>query len=308
MQFNGKDVLIVGASGFLGSTLVERLASSGKRLHLLARHHTVKDRAHAKIITGSLDDVDLLKEILPHCGTIIHTASATTPGSSARSPVIEGESNILPTLRFLEMLQDFSNVHLIYLSSGGATYGNHANSPVNENQPLSPTSYHGAGKAAIEAFLNVRNRAGGQVTVLRPSNLYGPGQRFRPGFGIIRTMLEHAMRGTALEIWGDGENVRDFVYIDDMADVCMRFIDKKTDSGTYNVCSGESYTINQLCDVVRQACETDLNVTFKPRRDVDARVVALDGARLATKLRWKPKITLEDGIRLTWQWLKNQKN
>jgi len=144
--------------------------------------------------------------------------------------------------------------------------------------------------------------------VLRPSNLYGPGQRFRPGFGIIRTMLEHAMRGTTLEIWGDGENIRDFVYIDDMADVCMRFIDKETDNGIYNVGSGERYTINQLCDVVRQACKTDLKVTFKPRRDVGARVVALDCAHLAAKLQWKPKIILEDGIRLTWQWLKNQKN
>jgi UDP-glucose 4-epimerase len=121
-------------------------------------------------------------------------------------------------------------------------------------------------------------------------------------------MLEHAMRGTTLEIWGDGENVRDFVYIDDMADVCMRFIDQEMDNGIYNVCSGERYTINQLCDIVRQACETDLKIIFKARRDVDARVVALDCAHLAAKLQWKPKTTLEDGIRLTWQWLKNQKN
>ena len=144
------------------------------------------------------------------------------------------------------MLQAQPETHLIFFSSGGTVYGNPQQLPVSEDSPIAPLSNHGAGKAAQESFCQALRAQGHAVTILRPSNAYGPGQTMKRGFGLVRTLLEHARLGTAMEIWGDGENVRDYIYIDDIVEATLRLIDQPQDCGTYNLGSGMGYSINQV--------------------------------------------------------------
>ncbi|MBZ0096588.1 MAG: NAD-dependent epimerase/dehydratase family protein [Sulfuricella sp.] len=280
-----EDVLLLGGAGFIGSALARRLEQEKRTAHILGRH-----------------DAERLENVLPQCGTVIHLASATTPGSSATHPSLE-LGNLALTLRLLELMQNQPETHLIFFSSGGTVYGNPDRLPVTEDTPIAPLSNHGAGKASQEAFCQAFRARGHAVTILRPSNAYGPGQMPKSGFGLVRTMLECVRVGTPLEIWGDGENIRDFIYIDDIVDACMRFIDLPQDSGTYNLGSGIGYSINQVRHIVEAMCGKELRTICRPGRGIDVRAVVLDNSRLNTRLGWQPGVGMADGVARTWEWL-----
>ncbi|HAO22640.1 MAG TPA: epimerase [Desulfobacteraceae bacterium] len=301
-----KSVLLLGGGGFLGSALAGHLCKQDYTVHILTRRAMDSDAPNITVHQGSLDDNAILEKILPTCSTVIHLASTTTPGSSANHPLIEAEQNIAPTLRFLQILQQYDGLQLIFVSSGGTLYGNPKTIPVSEDHGLYPRSYHGAGKAAIEAFLMAYSiRPAKHVTILRPSNLYGPGQTMRQGFGVIRTMLENLRNDTMTEIWGDGENIRDFLYISDMLAVFDIVLDHKDHTGIYNVGAGKGHSINQIRQVIEQVCGKAFKFRYLPVRDVDVRQVVLDCSRLKEQLGWQPQVSLEQGIRQTWEWVKS---
>jgi UDP-glucose 4-epimerase len=281
-------VLLLGGHGFIGSALAKRLQLEGMATYVVGR-----------------DNGDALGDLLPRCGTVVHLASGTTPGSSARHPKLE-QGNLALTLHLLELLQTQPQTHLIFFSSGGTVYGNPAIFPVTEESPLAPLSYHGAGKAAQEVLCKTLTTLGHAVTVLRPSNAFGPGQTLRHGFGLIRTMLQHAQAGTTLEIWGDGENLRDYIYIDDVVEATLRLISQPEDCGTYNLDSGVGNSINQVKAVVERVCGRSLDTTYRAARGMDVRSVVLDNARLRAKLGWQPGVGLTDGVALTWDWVQHE--
>ncbi|MHB1620141.1 MAG: NAD-dependent epimerase/dehydratase family protein [Sulfuricella sp.] len=285
---NREGVLLLGGAGFIGSALARLLEQKKRTVHILGRHNA-----------------EQLEKLLPQCGTVIHLASATTPGSSATHPDLE-LGNLALTLRLLELMQTQPETHLIFFSSGGTVYGNPNRLPVTEDAPIAPLSNHGAGKAAQEAFCRAFRARGHAVTILRPSNAYGPGQIMRNGFGLVRTMLECVRADTPLEIWGDGENIRDFIYIDDITEACARLMALPQDNGTYNLGSGIGYSINQVRHIVEQVTGIELKTSHHPARGIDVRAVVLDISRLEARLSWKPQTSLEEGAKSMWQWVLRQ--
>jgi UDP-glucose 4-epimerase len=246
---------------------------------------------------------------------VIHLASASTPGSSARHAARELD-NLRPLLNLLDILRAWPDTHLIFLSSGGTVYGNPVANPVAEDAPAAPLSYHGAGKVALESFLNAYRTTGQPVTVLRPSNTYGPGQSLRHGFGLVRTVLQHVMSGTQIEVWGDGRSVRDYLYIDDMVDAVVRAIDvdhvghadlPEHTGGTYNIGSGNGHSINAVLDLVGKVVGVPLQVHYRPARGIDVREVVLDIARARHGLQWQPQVQLAEGIARTWRHLQENR-
>jgi len=298
---SGQSVLLLGGTGFLGVALVRRLVRENWDVCVVGR------RAFNSVLPGvisrqaSLDDESMLRELLPRYRTVVHLASTTTPGSSASSPVREADENVLPTLRLLQVLAEFEPVRLVYASSGGTLYGNPVVSPVPEDQPLWPLSNHGVGKVAVEGFLRVYGRQhGGRVTVLRPSNVYGPGQILREGFGVIRTMLEHARQGAVMEFWGDGETVRDFLFIEDWVEACWLLLVPGAPVGVYNVGAGEGCSLNSLRAVVERVTGRELRIRWRAARSVDVRSIVLDSTRLRKATGWMPQVALEEGIQRMW--------
>jgi UDP-glucose 4-epimerase len=295
-------VLLLGA-GFLGSTLARRLTAQGRQVHVISHGPAPEGLPAANFHAGDLGDTALLQTLQRACSTVVHLASATTPGASAGRPS-SALDNLAPTLALLGNLQSWPDTHLIFLSSGGTVYGNPARNPVNESAPLAPLSYHGAGKVALEAFLNSFRNDGHAVTVLRPSNAYGPGQALNQGFGLIRTMLQHILRGSTLTIWGDGENVRDFIYVDDLMEAITAAIDAPTDNGTYNVGSGTGHSVKQVAHMAQLVSGKPLTISYEPPRSVDVREVVLDTSRIQGALGWRPATPLEQGLQRTWDWLR----
>jgi UDP-glucose 4-epimerase len=303
-----KNILLLGGGGFIGTAFARRLCENNFNVHILSKHFPAREIEPNMIFyQGNLDDKKILERVLPECRTVVHLASSTTPGSSSRQPVLEADKNITPTLRFLDILQDYENVHIIFVSSGGTLYGNPESTPVNETHPLNPLSFHGAGKVALETFLRTfSNLPEKNTSILRPSNVYGPGQSLRSGFGVIRTMLEHVLRGTVMEIWGDGTSVRDFLYIDDMLSALICLIDFPHDNNIYNVGSGIGYSLNQLKEIIESVCGKKVPAIYRPSRKTDVKTIILDSACLIKKTKWHPTVSLEQGVELTWKWLKHQ--
>lgn len=304
-----QETLLIGGTGFVGQALAPRLARAGHRVHLVARRPVpVGFGGEIVLHTSPLDNAKLLHTLLPACRTVYYLASDSTPGTSASEPMWESELNLGPALRFLDILQKYDRAHLVFISSGGTVYGNPRSLPVGEDHPLSPLSYHGAGKIAVEAFLQAYCRQFGRsVTVLRPSNFYGPGQPYRKGFGIVRGILEHLRRDLPVEIWGDGENVRDFLYIEDFVDACMRLAEKGREKGAvdvFNVGYGRGVSINDLCGLVESVTGMRIRREYRAGRAIDVRSVVLDYSRLHRATGWAPATDLETGLARTWEWLK----
>ena len=304
-----RNILLLGGGGFLGQALAESLCLDDMKVHIVSPH--VPDFFHRNIqfYQGSLDNKNILNETLPLCGNIVHLASTTTPGDSINDPTIEVAQNIFPTIRFLDFLSGFENQRLIYVSSGGAIYDSESRRPLKETDSLHPLSYYGAGKLSVEFFLQaLSNMKKNNIAILRPSNLYGPGQPYRKGFGLICTILNKLIFDNILEVWGDGKIIRDFIYIADMIDVIKRIIRNPEITGVYNISSNMGHSINEVIRISEMVCNKKINVKFVKERTVDIKSVVLDNSKICEKTGWEPETSLESGIRLTWNWLTNKKN
>ena len=303
-----KGVLILGSSGFVGTSLLRYLKSTGVKVFCISTQVPVIDDTDlVKSYVGSLDDSSLLDEVLPQCNIVFYFASHSTPGFSAHKPSIEAESNLLPCLRFLEILEKYNDMLLVYLSSGGAVYGNTSEEFNTENIPLKPLSYYGAGKAAVEKFLLAyQSQTGNKILILRPSNLYGPGQNIREGFGIIPTVFKNIIEKQPIIIWGNGETVRDYLYIDDFINLCLIVVHKRImpmyRRRIYNVGSGQGVTLNSLLRVVEEITGESIMREYLPKRGVDVETSILNCTRMNEDYDWKAEMLFKDGIIETWEW------
>lgn len=306
---SGDDILVLGGNGFIGSALVRRLQTEGRHVHVISPHSSPVLSSGVTFHRGSMGDDKILKAILPGCRTIVHAASGTNPGSSARCASQESRLNISPSLSFVEALDCQEEFHLIFVSSGGTVYGNPEALPASEEAALHPLSYYAAGKIALEAFFRVVAKPPMKtLSIVRPSNVYGPGQMFRPDFGVVRTMLEYLHRGHVMEIWGDGETIRDYLYIDDMVEAILRIVGQPTDNETYNVGSGVGLSLNQIVRIIERVCGTRLNVRYRAQRRSDVSGIVLDSSLLSRRTGWRSTVPFEEGIAKTWRWLLDQEN
>lgn len=302
-------ILLIGGTGFVGRSLVARLSNTYSEIYTIDRSDNIfEGLPNVRHYQSGLDNAVLLKKLLPNCRVVFHLASVTTPGSSILQPALEATNNLLPSLRFLECLQKYSHLSLIYVSTGGAIYGDTENEKASENMPLFPLSYYGAGKAALEKFICAYSRqTGNTAVILRPSNFYGPGQKYKQGFGIIPTILNHQLYGKTLQVWGDGKSTRDYLYIDDFVDFCLLLLARISSEGAttiYNIGSGQGTTLIDLVSVIEGITGKQVPLNFEQARTVDVRSIVLDNSRIKNRFHWTPQIDLQTGLKRTWEWFR----
>lgn len=308
-----KKIIILGSNAFLAGSLIKQLPGRGYKVVGFSRSAPDPGLAAAgkniEIIARPYTDLAALRPHLRECDTLVHFASASTPGSSALDPLSEITANVLPTINLLQELQNYRNKHFIYISSAGTVYGNQP-PPLHEQLPLQPTSYYGAGKAAIETFLRpFQLTSRNKVTIVRPTNIYGPSQKLKRNFGLIRTILEKVKNGDVLDVWGDGTAARDYLHIDDFTAALLCLLenrDKLADFAAFNVGCGETSSINKIIGIVRLVTGAELRVKYIPGKVSDVAISNPDITKIMTLLDWRPKIGIKAGIRQTWDWLQTQ--
>lgn len=297
-------ILVLGSAGFIGSALCSQLARIGNTVLALGRSETDSVIDGVVHIRGSIEDRQLLRDALSQSRSVVYAAAMTTPGTSAHDPVLEVLGNLLPLSRLLECAGEFAQRRIVYLSSGGAVYGDDAAGAL-ESNTLRPRSYYGAGKAAAEAMIHACVATSDwSATILRPSNPYGPGQRVTKGFAIIPTLFDRAVDGKPFQIWGDGSTIRDYCYIDDLTSALVDVLAVPAQRAftVYNVASGEVISILDLIDACQLASGRSITTELRPARGVDVACVAPCSELLSRELGWRAQFTLAEGLKRTWQW------
>ncbi|WP_394003915.1 NAD-dependent epimerase/dehydratase family protein [Luteimonas sp. WGS1318] len=299
-------IFVMGAGGFIGRALSDSLASSGFRVLAATRQPTPFVRAGVENIVSPFSECGHFAPWLGRCNAVVHAASLTTPSSSAAHPQLDG--NLRSTLALIEALQDFPSKRLLYLSSGGALYEERLGL-VEETTPLRPRSYHGAGKAAAEHFIQAWSaQYGGAATILRPSNVYGPGQHPRPGFGVIPAAFECIRSNRPLQIRGDGESVRDYLYVDDLVSLCRDVLRASPGAGgteLINASSGNGTSLLEMLSHVERATGQGIRKEFLPERSVDMKHVVPDSSLARRRFGWEPRVSLDDGLSAAWRWYRD---
>ncbi|HKU17793.1 MAG TPA: NAD-dependent epimerase/dehydratase family protein [Candidatus Saccharimonadales bacterium] len=298
-------ILVLGADGFVGHRLTLSLLEQGAQPIAVSRRPFHNDLAGAEVVVADLNESSEVAQLLDKTHTVVYLASRSSPGTSAGKPVEELQNNLLPFLTLLQALQERPEVSLLYLSSGGSLYAGNMEKPAIEATTVQPRSYHGAAKVAAEYFIRAWSRQyNGHATVLRPSNLYGPGQTEKLGFGIVPTCFGKIRRRETLSVWGDGSNVRDYLYIDDFIELCLKVMRNPMPLGvqTFNASSGVGVSLNELFHAIEIVTHQPLLRTYAPSRTLDADYIVMDSTSARLHHSWTPKTSLLEGLKTTWDW------
>jgi UDP-glucose 4-epimerase len=297
-------VVVVGASGFIGSHLVDGLLAAGCRVRALARHlpGLISEAAQAdpalKLIPLSMADGLALQQAIEGADLVFHLASGSLPQSSNRDPQADVQVNLLGALKVLEAARLAQVQRLVMVSSGGTVYGIPQQVPIPETHPTDPTCSYGISKLAIEKYVALyRQLHGLDGLVLRLANPYGERQRLDATQGVVPVFLGKALRGEPLQIWGDGSTVRDFLYISDVVEALLAAARYQGEERIFNVGSGEGLSLNQLVALLEAELLQPLAVEYLPSRkfDVPTNVLCIERARRC--LGWRPQVPLSEGLR-----------
>lgn len=298
--------LVLGGSGFIGSHLVDALLAAGHSVRVFDRapERTRPTPRAAEFMQGSIDESALLAETLTNTDTVFHLVSTTVPSTANLDPVADIEGNLINTVNLLALMRASGVRRLVYLSSGGTVYGIPEADPVPESHPLRPISSYGIIKVAIEHYLRMEHALHGlSYTAIRAANPYGPRQGHGGVQGIIGTYLHNIAKGEPLQLWGDGSVVRDFIYVKDLATLCLRAAEAGL-VGSYNAGSGQGHSIAEVIRTMGAVTGQALSPLRHPARGIDVPRVVLDISKAQAATGWRPETSLETGLRSTWTWVK----
>lgn len=304
------NVLIVGANGFIGSNLAIALANhSDVRLSLLSRKFsqslTRLEKNGVRLFQGSFTDPIILEKALYEQNLVYHLVSATVPSQSWETPLLEVEQNLIPTIKFLTYCQGMKVAKVVFASSGGTVYGATAQES-SEDDPLAPFSPYGIVKASIEHFLEYFRVSGGlEYDVFRITNPYGP-MLNKQGFGVINTWIKAALRGQEIEIWGDGDASKDYIYIKDVVTLIQYSLRSLKESGIFNVSSGQQFSLLELSEQILEVVGPGATLTFKSGKKSDNKTIRLSNQKILSHFEGFTFTPLKEGIVATMEYLQNE--
>jgi UDP-glucose 4-epimerase len=301
----GKTCLILGGGGFIGRNLIERLRGDGASVIALDLRPAPPDCPDGvEWVEAALDDSARLAGLVRRADIVYHLAASSTPASVNADPAGDVRNSILPALALLEMLADHP-ARLVFVSSGGTVYGPDVPVPTPETAPTEPINAYGVGKLAVEKYIAINRRQRGlDAIVLRVANPYGPHQSPFRGQGAIAAFLHRALTGEAIEIWGTGEVIRDYVYIGDVAAALSAAAIYDGPLGLFNIASGTGLSLNDIVERIAPLFGAPLRVERKPGRALDVPASILDISRARAHLGWRPETDFETGLKRTLDWLR----
>lgn len=307
-----KNMLLIGGAGFIGSNLIRSFVKAGDYKIFVFEpvfantNRLMNFEDEITIIRGAIADFDLLKCVIEDhkINIVVHLVSTLVPGSTYEDFKREFENIVFPTSRLMELCAEKA-IKFVFFSSGGTVYGNsEKGEKFKETDSLSPISYYGLTKQIIESNILFENRRGKlNYLIVRPSNPFGQGQALHGNQGFIAVAIGKILGGVPIEVWGDGNSVRDYLYIDDLADAFYKLVETNVNNEIVNIGSGYGYSVNDIINKLRRCIDIPFNVVYKDSRSVDVNSMVLDITKLQSLINVR-HTHLEDGIKIFFNKIK----
>jgi UDP-glucose 4-epimerase len=303
--------LVTGGAGFIGSHLVETLLNEGHAVRVLddlSSGHRENLPPHTQFTEGDVTDPDAVDRAFDGIDGCFHLAAIASVGRSHREWLRTHKVNLTGTINVFDQarpLRRRREVPVVYASTA-AVYGNCGSLPVDEESPTAPLSAYGADKHACELHARIAGAIHGVPTVgLRFFNLYGPRQDpLSPYSGVISIFAERMLRSEPVEIFGDGEQARDFTNIRDAIRALLQAMRVATTKAlVFNVCTGKATTIRCLAQTMAQLCRSELMVHHRPARCGEVRISVGDPRRATELLGFTAQTVLSDGLAMMLDFL-----
>lgn len=302
---------MIGGAGFIGAYLVDVLLATGRDVVVLGRRAQCQISLNKKIsyISCNYGDRYSLRKVIADCNEVIDLAYATVPQTSFENPVFDLQSNLLPSVTLLEEVRDHGKLDkLVIVSSGGTVYGPVTRLPIIEEDRTFPISPYGITKLTIERYALMFFRLFGlPVTIVRPSNAYGLGQKPFTGQGFIATAMGKIMQGQDVEIFGEEGTIRDYIHAKDVARGIFSALERGQVGEIYNLGSGFGRSNMEVLDKVLPLAKRDgfsISVKHMAPRGFDVPSNVLSYGKLLNCSGWQPQVAFEKGIAEMWDGVK----
>lgn len=299
-------ILVTGGAGFIGSNLVDRLVAEGHEVFVLddlssGRRDYVNPAARlhkADICSPKIERLFAREQF----DFVYHLAAQIDVRRSVADPTFDNQVNVLGGFNVIENCRKYGVKKIIMASTGGAIYGEAEEIPTPESYPTYPVSPYGIHKLTLEKYLNFYHQVYGlNYSVLRFANVYGPRQ-FKGGeAGVIAIFIANAVEGITSQQFGDGQQTRDFVYVDDVVEGLYRAMTIDC-WGEINIASGRESSLLEVRANIAKALGHEPLVEEKPAKLGEQRRSCLAIQRAKDVLDWEPRVSLEEGIRRTIEW------
>jgi len=305
-----KKILITGGAGFIGSHLVDELISKKHKVIIVddlstgQRENLNKQAKFYKLDIQSPKLEDIFKKEKPEA--VMHLAAQMNVRKSIENPVFDAKSNIVGSINLFENCVQYKVKKLVFISTGGAIYGDGVRIPTPENALQAPISPYGIAKLSIEKYLHYyHNQYGLNYTVLRLANIYGPRQNYKGEAGVVAVFANQIKNNKPLFINGTGKQTRDFTYVQDVVQVCFKALKiRKVD--IYNIGTGKETNINELAKKLVKI--SGVKSVIKHRAGIKGEQMrsCLSTNKIKKDLKWKQNYNLEKGLKETWRWFNNE--
>ncbi len=304
-------ILVTGGAGFIGSHVADGFKAQGHEVAVIddmsAGNHANLDPSiklyERDIRDEAIDEVfsEFRPDVVDH-----HAAQSNVP-ASVHNPVHDASVNVLGGLNLLRLSAQYGVKKFIYISSGGAMYGepDPSDLPVKETAPVRPLSPYGASKHALEAWLGVYQRTFGlDYTVLRYANIYGPRQGIREEGAVVAVFATRMTADQPVTIDGTGKQTRDFVYVGDCVTANIAALDRGS-GGSFNIGTGRETSIYEIFEALAEVAGYDRPPNYGPARKGDVVRIVLDPSRAHDQLGWRAKMPLPEGLARTYAFFRD---
>lgn len=297
-------ILVTGGAGFIGTNLIEDLLKN--HLVIVADNFTTGKRTN--LMSGvELYEVDIttpdftkiVAAVRPDY--IVHLAAQVSVNLSVTDPLLDLKTNILGTLNVIEAARRFQVKKVIYPSSA-AVYGNPLFLPITEKHPINPLSPYGISKHTPEHYFQAYfENYGLNYSILRLANVYGPRQDSQGEGGVVAVFIDRLLTRKQVQIFGDGEQTRDFIFVKDVARAITAALEKG-DHQIFNIGSGQRTSVNRLFEQLKSVAKLEADPQYLPPRPGDIPHSVFDITSAVKDLSWEPRLSLASGLAETYQW------
>jgi UDP-glucose 4-epimerase len=301
-------VVVTGGAGFIGSHIVDKLVARKHEVHIIddlssgsrdnvAHHPQVK--LHVVDIRSN-EARESVEKLAPDF--VVHAAAQVSVRVSMDQPALDTDLNVTGLVNILAALKNQKGAHVVFLSSGGAIYGEQVAFPAKEDHPIKPESVYGLSKRVGEEYLEFWSRTWGVTsTALRLSNVYGPRQNPHGEAGVVAIFCEKLLAGKSITINGSGEQTRDFVFVEDVAEAVGRAVETRV-AGEFNIGTAKETSVTALAEQLRALTAPSAEIIYAEAKPGEQMRSCIDNSAAKAKFSWSPKVDFEQGLKQTVSW------